>query len=105
MISSLLFAIAHMDPIHSLLVLPLGIWMGVVAWQAKSIMPAMLCHIVNNSVSILGTQFNAPDTVDNHFTYTDWGILLACGPAMVVSVFLLTQAGFTAGPATREKLS
>lgn len=105
LISSVLFAIAHMDPIHSLLVLPLGIWMGVVAWQAKSILPAMLCHIVNNSVSILGTQFNSPDTVDNHFTYTDWGILLACGPAMVVSVFLLIQASRTADHAASEKLS
>ena len=104
LISSVLFAIAHMDPIHSLLVLPLGIWMGVVAWQAKSILPAMLCHIVNNSVSILETQLNSPDTVDNHFTYTDWGILLACGPAMIVSVFLLTQASVTAGPTTSEKL-
>ena len=104
LISSVLFAIAHMDPIHSLLVLPLGIWMGVVAWQAKSILPAMLCHIVNNFVSILGTQFNSPDTVDNHITYADWGILLVCGPAMVLSVFLLFQADRNADHTASEQL-
>ena len=104
LISSVLFAIAHMDPVHSLLVLPLGIWMGIVAWRVKSILPAMLCHLANNAVSILELQVHSADTADTLFTTAEWGVLLVCGPAMVLSVFLLIQADRTAGHAASAML-
>ena len=97
-ISSVLFAVAHMDLIHSLLVLPLGIWMGIVAWRAKSILPAALCHIANNAMSILEIQVSSADTSDALLTTAEWGILLVCGPAMVLAVFLLIRDDHNAVP-------
>src|SRR5207302_7251252 len=42
--SSLMFVSAHLDPAHMLAVVPLGIWLGVVAWRCGAVWPSMLCH-------------------------------------------------------------
>ena len=47
------FALSHMDPMHSLGVLPLGLWFGLVAWGTRSVLPAMVCHAVSNGASML----------------------------------------------------
>lgn len=52
-LSSLFFAAAHVDPAHVAGVLPLGIWLGVMAWLCGSIWPAILCHITNNATAVL----------------------------------------------------
>jgi membrane protease YdiL (CAAX protease family) len=52
-ICSVFFAAAHMDPMHAVGVLPLGIWLGVIAWRADSIWPAVCGHVGNNSFSIV----------------------------------------------------
>lgn len=52
-ICSIFFAAAHMDPMHALGVLPLGIWLGFVAWRADSIWPAIFGHIGNNGSAII----------------------------------------------------
>ncbi len=52
-ICSVFFAAAHMDPMHALGVLPLGLWLGVVAWRADSIWPAIFGHIGNNGYAIV----------------------------------------------------
>ncbi len=53
LVSSLFFAAAHMDPMHAAGVLPLGLWLGIVAWRCNSLWPAMLCHVTNNALAIL----------------------------------------------------
>ena len=53
LITSLLFAAAHLDPMHAAGVAPLGIWLGVIAWRANTIWPAMLGHIGNNAFAVL----------------------------------------------------
>ncbi len=52
-ICSVFFAAAHMDPMHAVAVLPLGIWLGIVAWRADSIWPAILAHMGNNAYAIV----------------------------------------------------
>ena len=56
-ISALFFSIAHLDPLHVLAVFPLGFWLGMVAWKAGTIWPAVLGHTFNNSLAVLMTQF------------------------------------------------
>ena len=56
-ISSVAFAAAHLDPVHVVGVLPLGIWLGVVAWLSRSIWPAIICHTANNALAVLLTNF------------------------------------------------
>jgi hypothetical protein len=53
-VTSLLFAVAHFDPLHIVAVLPLGCWLGVVAWQSQSTLPCILCHFSNNLMAALG---------------------------------------------------
>ena len=54
--TSLLFSIAHLDPIHAVAVFPLGLWLGVITWRSQSIWPAVLGHTINNSAAVLLTQ-------------------------------------------------
>lgn len=51
-VSSLLFAFAHIDPQYALLIFPLGVWLGIIAWRAQSIWPAVFCHFFNNSSAL-----------------------------------------------------
>ncbi|OYP34962.1 type II CAAX endopeptidase family protein [Rhodopirellula sp. MGV] len=62
-IASILFAAFHMDLVHVIAVLPLGIYLGVIAWRSGSIFPAMLAHFVNNSVSVFAVVL-APQQED-----------------------------------------
>ena len=53
--SSLAFAAFHMDPVHIIAVVPLGLFLGWLTWQSGSLFPAMLAHFGNNLVSVLAT--------------------------------------------------
>ncbi|MFM2097127.1 MAG: hypothetical protein RIS70_4251 [Planctomycetota bacterium] len=55
--TSLLFSIAHLDPLHAVAVFPLGVWLGIIAWQSRSIWPSVIGHTINNSAAVLLTQF------------------------------------------------
>ncbi len=68
-ITSIFFAAAHMDPLHAVTVLPLGIWLGIVAWRADSLWPAMLGHMGNNAYAIVmagivGSSLETPDVAE-----------------------------------------
>lgn len=44
LVSSLLFAVIHLDPVHVISVFPIGLWLGYISWRSGSIIPAMLAH-------------------------------------------------------------
>jgi len=46
--ASVAFAIAHLDPLHVVFALPLGIWFGIIAWRTGSIWPGVVCHAFIN---------------------------------------------------------
>jgi membrane protease YdiL (CAAX protease family) len=54
LLSAAVFGLAHFDPIHSSLAFVLGAYLGVVVHLAGSIRTAILCHVVNNTLGILG---------------------------------------------------
>ncbi len=92
--TSVLFASAHLDPHHALMVLPLGVWLGVVAWRAGSIWPAILCHFFGNLVGVLNARFSG-DSTDLQFTFDGPTIdgLAVVGTAFVASLFVLVRCG------------
>lgn len=51
LLTSVLFAAFHFSPIHAIMVLPIGLWLGFIAYRSGSIIPAMLGHGYNNSLS------------------------------------------------------
>ena len=54
-VSAFIFAAAHIDPTHAIGVLPLGLWLGLVAWRTGCVWPAILCHIANNAFAVVLT--------------------------------------------------
>lgn len=51
--SSILFAAAHVEPTHALLVLPLGLWFGWLRRRTDSLWPSLVAHMVNNSLAVV----------------------------------------------------
>ncbi len=51
--ASVLFAAFHMDYVHALGVLPLGLFLGWVSWTSGSLFPAMVGHFINNALSVV----------------------------------------------------
>ena len=97
--TSVLFASAHIDWHHALMVLPLGVWLGVVAWRAGSIWPAILCHFFVNLVAVMNARLSG-DSADVQFTFDapTIGGLAVVSLAFIVSVFVLVRCGSRAKP-------
>ena len=51
--SSVLFALAHVDPIHIIGVFPIGVFIGWLRYRSDSIFPSILAHIINNTAVCL----------------------------------------------------
>ena len=56
-ISSLAFAAAHTEPVHILLVLPLGFWFGWLRWRTGSLVPTIVAHMINNTIAVAAAAF------------------------------------------------
>lgn len=59
-LSSLAFAAAHTEPLHILLVLPLGFWFGWLRWRTGSLVPTIVAHIINNTIAVSAAAFLNP---------------------------------------------
>ena len=51
--AAFLFGLAHWDWHHSLFAFLFGVFVGLAAWAADSLWPAIAAHVVNNTVSVL----------------------------------------------------
>ena len=54
-VSSLLFASAHVEWIHMALVLPIGLLLGWVRMRSGSLWPTIAAHIANNCVAVIAS--------------------------------------------------
>jgi len=54
LLASLFFGALHLDPIHSALAAILGLYLGAIAYLAKSVRASMGCHVANNTAAVLG---------------------------------------------------
>jgi membrane protease YdiL (CAAX protease family) len=52
-VSSVLFAAAHYEPAHVILVFPLGLWFGWLRRRTDSLWPSLVAHMVNNGFAVL----------------------------------------------------
>lgn len=53
--TSLAFGLMHLDPLHGVLAVALGLWLGAVTEHAGSALPAVVAHVANNTVFTLLT--------------------------------------------------
>ena len=77
-IASMLFAAFHMDIVHVIAVLPLGLFLGWVSYRSGSLFPAIIGHFVNNVVSVFAVVYAPEGQTD----------VLAL-PAIVVSISII----------------
>ena len=61
--TSAAFALLHMEWIHAAMALVLGLYLGALTERAGSALPAIVCHVVNNSVFTVATALTG--TVDD----------------------------------------
>jgi membrane protease YdiL (CAAX protease family) len=52
-VSSILFAAAHVEPAHAILVLPLGLWFGWLRRRTDSLWPSLVAHMANNGLAVV----------------------------------------------------
>lgn len=90
-VSSLLFAGAHIDPAHSVAVIPLGLWLGTVAWMSGSIWPAMACHTTNNLLSVILSRMVGTEEIDNTWDLPSLVLVCVSGGAMLLSIYLMRR--------------
>jgi hypothetical protein len=53
LVSAIAFGIIHGEWVHGLLAAGIGVYLGLVAERSGSVIPAMICHAVNNTASVL----------------------------------------------------
>jgi uncharacterized protein len=89
-VTSCLFALAHFDVQHSISVIPLGAWLGFVAWKTASVWPAALCHFTNNGVAFVVLRIWGSDEegIPNSPVYYVAGIALV-GLAILATIRLV----------------
>jgi membrane protease YdiL (CAAX protease family) len=75
-LSSLLFAAAHMDVMHAVAVLPLGLVLGYTALRTGSIWTSMGMHAVNNTLAIVSAS-EAREAAFDASGYLHWSLFYA----------------------------
>jgi len=85
-VSSAAFALLHMEWIHAAMAFVLGLYLGVVTERAGSALPAIVCHVANNSVFTVATAIAG--TVDDRginvlLLAASLVVFLACGALLL----------------------
>jgi uncharacterized protein len=55
LITSVLFAVFHLDPLQGVLAFAMGLFLGAITERSASIIPAMICHAANNTFATVMT--------------------------------------------------
>ncbi len=83
--SSVFFVLAHFDPVHVLAVIPLAIWLGVVAWRSDSLWPSILCHAAQNSFAL----WTARHTQTMEFSMTQFDLVILAATAALAAAAII----------------
>jgi membrane protease YdiL (CAAX protease family) len=90
LVSSILFAGFHMEPLHVIAVLPLGIWLGFVSYRCASIIPAMLAHAYNNTLSLISVVYEQSDVLDTSTSSLTNQLIIYLGiPSLLIFIAYL----------------
>ena len=63
LVTSAAFALLHLEWIHAVMAFALGLYLGVLTERTGSALPAIVCHVVNNSVFTVATALGG--TIDD----------------------------------------
>jgi membrane protease YdiL (CAAX protease family) len=51
--SALAFAVSHWEPAHMAVALPAGLFLGLLRWRSRSLLPPLIAHAANNCSFVL----------------------------------------------------
>ncbi len=89
---AVLFAISHGAPGWAVAVLPLGLWIGIMAWRTGSLWPGMITHaFVNGGINAwrVGAKLGAwPEEAPPAVVAGGWALVVV---SLVVSIWLLVR--------------
>jgi membrane protease YdiL (CAAX protease family) len=84
-LSALLFGIIHMNPVQMAGGILIGAVLGWVYWKTRSLIPCMLIHILNNSLSVfLSVRFPEATSVSSLVGTTNYYTLLGASVVLFV---------------------
>ncbi len=95
-LSTVLFALYHVDPVHVVALLPTAAFLGWLRYASRSLWPAILAHFVNNAAAVVVVQV-LPGDVDEP------GLALLGGAAFLAVVGVgawLSRERSSGGPAS-----
>ena len=75
----------------------MGIWLGIVAWRANSIVPAVLCHAFNNAIGIVIVQSAMNDPQSEQALPPFWVMAIALLVLVVGVIMVIKHGGKRAG--------
>lgn len=97
LMSAIAFGIIHGEWVHGLLAAIIGIYLGLVTERADSVIPAMICHAVNNTASVLlSAWLGSPSS-----HALNAGLVIAMG-LVVAWALLRLRRGWPAGEPERS---
>jgi membrane protease YdiL (CAAX protease family) len=82
----------HADPVHSPVAALLGLYLGWITERAGSILPAVIAHVVNNAMAVLGARFPLPESD----TLRLW--LLAVSTVVALAVVIVVESAYRRRP-------
>jgi len=82
-VTSLFFGVFHMDPLHGLLALILGLYLGWITELTGSALPAVVCHVVNNALfTLLTAAWGAVDGFEINLALGAAGAVVFAGTVL-----------------------
>jgi len=97
-LTTLLFALYHMDPIHVLALLPTAAFLGWLRWTSGSLWPAILAHFVNNLAAVVVVRVLPEDSLGPVPSFVGGGLFVA----VVLIGWRLSRASGAPGAPTRR---
>ena len=89
-ISAVLFGVFHMNLIQGIYVLPMGLLWGYVAYKYNSVIPTIICHLVNNLIGMTIASYINPD--ESVVIYVVMFVVLAA-----IAAFFWTRSNLNKG--------
>src|SRR5581483_781925 len=94
------FAAFHLQPHHVLSVVPIGLWLGYLAWRFGSIWPGVLAHGLYNAIACAAAIATAAGYLDDPPLTTS---LAASGVSLLLLGALIAGLGSRALPRPRKE--
>lgn len=91
--SSLIFGIVHMNPAQIPFAFMMGMFLGWLYYKTGSIMPGVVCHIMNNGMAVASMLlFDKDDSIHSEIGYSGLtAVVIASGIIFAVLAYMLNK--------------